>query len=114
MKGLGRDQSRDSKHSRNNMKKVTFLLAVGLMCLAACAQKKGGVGSASWSAKLPSSEQEKLAEELISRGGNVNFIKWEAGSVLPETGRAMEHMASFDYGYKIAAVRDWLFMQCKE
>ena len=24
------------------MKKVTFLLAVGLMCLAACAQKKGG------------------------------------------------------------------------
>ena len=42
MKGLGRDQSRDSKHSRNNMKKVTFLLAVGLMCLAACAQKKGG------------------------------------------------------------------------
>ena len=24
------------------MKKVTFLLAVGLMCLAACATKKGG------------------------------------------------------------------------
>lgn len=38
----------------------------------------------------------------------------EAGSVLPETGRAMEHMASFDYGYKIAAVRDWLFKQSKE
>ena len=72
------------------------------------------VDSASWSAKLPSSEQEKLAEELIARGGNVNFIKWEAGSVLPETGRAMEHMASFDYGYKIAAVRDWLFRQSKK
>ena len=42
MKGLGRDQSRDSKHSRNNMKKVMFLLAVGVMCLTACAQKKGG------------------------------------------------------------------------
>ena len=66
------------------------------------------------SAKLPSEEQEKLAEELIARGGNINFIKWETGSVLPETGRAMEHMASFDYGYKIAAVRDWLFMQSKE
>jgi len=26
----------------------------------------------------------------------------------------MEHMASFDYGYKIAAVRDWLFKQSKE
>jgi hypothetical protein len=25
----------------------------------------------------------------------------------------MEHMASFDYGYKIAAVRDWLFRQSK-
>ena len=34
------------------------------------------VDSASWSAKLPSSEQERLAEELIARGGNVNFIKW--------------------------------------
>ena len=72
------------------------------------------VDSASWSAKLPSSEQEKLAEELIARGSNINFIKWEAGSVLPETGRAMEHMASFDYGYKIAAVRDWLFRQSKK
>ena len=71
------------------------------------------VDSASWSAKLPVEEQERLAEQLIARGGNVNFIKWEAGSVLPETGRAMEHMASFDYGYKIAAVRDWLFRQRK-
>ena len=71
------------------------------------------VDSASWSAKLPVEEQERLAEQLIARGGNVNFIKWEAGSVLPETGRAMEHMASFDYGYKIAAVRDWLFKQSK-
>ena len=71
-------------------------------------------GDTSWSAKLPTSEQEKLAEELIAHGGNINFIKWEAGSVLPETGRAMEHMASFDYGYKIAAVRDWLLRQSKK
>ena len=166
------------------MKKVMFLLAVGLMCLTACAQKKGGergphmgggmsvnkdsddffaaslfvssqwdtskmqdfgkkhffyivaggdqkasggmrdlakvlkendarVDSTSWSAKLPIEEQERLAEELIAKGGNINFIKWEAGSVLPESGKGMEHMASFDYGYKIAAVRDWLFMQSK-
>ena len=71
------------------------------------------IDSASWSAKLPSEEQERLAVELIARGGNINFIKWETGSVLPETGRAMEHNASFDYGYKIAAVRDWLFRQSK-
>ena len=72
-------------------------------------EQNAKVDSASWSAKLPQAEQERLAEELIAKGGNINFIKWEAGSVLPETGRAMEHMASFDYGYKIAAVRDWLF-----
>lgn len=71
------------------------------------------VDSASWSAKLPSAEQEKLAEKLIARDGNINFIRWEAGSVLPKSGKGMEHMASFDYGYKIAAVRDWLFKQSK-
>ena len=76
-------------------------------------EQNAKVDSASWSAKLPQAEQERLAEELIDKGGNINFIKWEAGSVLPETGRAMEHMASFDYGYKIAAVRDWLFEQQK-
>ena len=56
----------------------------------------------------------RLAEELIAKGGNINFIRWEAGSVLPESGKGMEHMASFDYGYKIAAVRDWLFRQSKK
>ena len=71
------------------------------------------IESASWSAKLPAEQQERLAAELISRGGNINFIKWETGSVLPESGQGMEHMASFDYGYKIAAVRDWLFLQSR-
>ena len=45
--------------------------------------------------------------------GDINFIRWEAESVLPESGKGMVHMASFDYGYKIAAVRDWLFKQSK-
>ena len=71
------------------------------------------VEPAVWSAKLPKAEQEKLAKELIAKGGNIHFIQWGAGSVLPETGRTMEHMASFDYGYKIDAVRDWLFEQSK-
>ena len=72
------------------------------------------VESASWSAKLSSQDQERLAEQLIARGSNINFILWETGSVLPESGKGMEHMASFDYGYKIAAVRDWLYKQCKQ
>ena len=71
------------------------------------------IESASWSAKLSGQEQERLAEQLIARGSKINFIKWETGSVLPESGNGMEHMASFDYGYKIAAVRDWLFRQSK-
>ena len=71
------------------------------------------IDSASWSAKLPQEDQERLAEELISKGGNINFIKWEAGSVLPESGKGMEHMSSFDFAYKLAAVRDWLFKQTK-
>ena len=71
------------------------------------------IDSASWSAKLPQEDQERLAEELISKGGNINFIKWETGSVLPESGKGMEHMASFDFAYKLAAVRDWLFKQTK-
>lgn len=71
------------------------------------------IDSASWSAKLPQEEQEALAKELISRGGNVNFIRWESGSVLTEPGKGMEHMASFDYAYKLAAVRDWLFLQSR-
>lgn len=71
------------------------------------------IDSASWSAKLPAAEQERLAQQLIDNGGHVNFIRWETGSVLPESGKGMEHMASFDYAYKLTAVRDWLFEQKK-
>ena len=86
----------------------------GMNALAKVLKDQGArIDSTSWNAKLPQEEQERLAEELIARGGNINFIRWEAGSVLPDTGRAMEHMASFDYGYRIAAVRDWLFEQSK-
>ena len=86
----------------------------GMNGLAKVLQENGArVDSASWSAKLPVEEQERLAEELIARGSDINFIRWETGSVLPASGKGMEHMASFDYGYKLAAVRDWLFRQRK-
>ena len=68
-------------------------MAVTLICFTACGQRRGGTCG--------------------PRDGNINFIKWETGSVLPESGQGMEHMASFDYGYKIAAVRDWLFRQSR-
>ena len=86
----------------------------GMRELAEVLKKQNAhIDSASWSAKLPPSEQERLAETLIAKGGNINFICFEKGSVLPESGQGMEHMASFDFGYKIAAVRDWLFEQSK-
>ena len=86
----------------------------GMKDLQAVLKEQGvWVEPAVWNAKLPKVDQEKLATALISRGGNIHFIQWEAGSVLPETGRTMEHMASFDYGYKIDAVRDWLFEQSR-
>lgn len=71
------------------------------------------IDSASWSARLPQDEQDKLVIELINKGGHVNFIKFDTGSVLPEDGKGMEHMASFDYAYKLTPVRDWLFEQSK-
>lgn len=41
------------------------------------------------------------------------FITFKAGTTLPEgtKGRRSEHMSSFDYVYKIAAVREWLLSQ---
>ena len=77
-------------------------------------QNQAKIDSALWSAKLPGEEQDKLASQLIARGGHVNFIKFEAETVLPEDGKGMEHMASFDYAYKLTPVRDWLFEQSKQ
>lgn len=77
------------------------------------AEHNARVDSASWSAKLPADEQDRLAQQLIDKGGHVNFIRWETGSVLPESGKEMEHMASFDFAYKLTPVRDWLFEQHK-
>lgn len=63
-----------------------------------------------WSAQEPSEVQNGNAKKLISEGKNANFITFEKGTVL--TGEEkMEHMASFNYGYRIEAVRDWLFDQ---
>ena len=43
-----------------------------------------------------------------------NFITYKKGTVLPANDEnANEHMSSFKYGYRIDAVRDWLFEQNK-
>ncbi len=54
---------------------------------------------------------------MLDEGNNANFITFTLGTTLTNgsTGRggAGEHMTSFDYAYKIEAVRDWLFAQSK-
>lgn len=65
-----------------------------------------------WSAQNTEDEQNASAEELIAQGHHANMIRFETGTVLAG-GTGMEHNASFNYGYKISAVRDWLFAQSK-
>lgn len=65
-----------------------------------------------WNAQNSEDEQNAAVEELLAEGNDANFIRFETGSVL-NGGQGMEHMASFNYGYKIEAVRDWLFEQTK-
>lgn len=66
-----------------------------------------------WSAKLPEARQNELASNMLAKGAPVNIIEFETGSVLPEGVKGVDHMYSFDYAYKIKAVRDWLFRQTK-
>ncbi len=77
------------------------------------AARKDGVQYtfAEWSAKLPESRQSELANAMLDKGAPVNMIEFEPGTVLPADGKGSEHMYSFDYAYRIPAVREWLFRQ---
>lgn len=46
--------------------------------------------------------------EMYEQWYKQNFVTWEKGTVLEWNGW-MEHMASFKHGFKLSAVRDWLF-----
>ncbi len=65
-----------------------------------------------WDAQADAEELTALVEEELAEGNAIHFIRWEPGTVL-NGGAGMEHMASFDYAYKLEAVRDWLFEQSK-
>ena len=56
--------------------------------------------------------QNDLVQALIDKGYQANMIRFETGTVLNGEG-GMEHMASFNYAYKISALRDWLFEQSR-
>lgn len=65
-----------------------------------------------WDAQLSDEEQAANVAELLEEGLDANMVRFETGTVL-NGGQGMEHMASFNYGYKLTSARDWIFMQSK-
>lgn len=70
-----------------------------------------GYSYGSWNAQNSEEEQIAAVEELLQEGHDANMIRFETGSVFKEGESGMEHMASFNYGYLLNTVRDWLFEQ---
>lgn len=66
-----------------------------------------------WSAQDSEEEQSAAVGQLVSLGLDGNMIRFETGTVFKEGESGQEHMASFNYGYRLTAVRDWLFEQTK-
>ncbi|QQO08750.1 alpha/beta hydrolase-fold protein [Breznakiella homolactica] len=94
--------------------------SAGMDALEAMLEKSGAAfGETQFSARLPGEEQEQYVRGLIRRGENINFIRFDKGTVLPERFASdkpeafVEHMYSFDHAYKLKAARDWLFQQTK-
>ena len=65
-----------------------------------------------WDAQSDDEQQNANVQEMIDAGNTANMIRFETGTVLSGENN-MEHMASFNYAYKISALRDWLFTQSK-
>jgi predicted peptidase len=70
-------------------------------------------GTATFDATWSPRRLDAEARKLLGDGDPANFATFTKGTVLagtPEEG-VSEHAASFEPGYKIPAVRDWLFEQ---
>lgn len=67
---------------------------------------------AEWDAQNDADIQNADLKALADQDLNANFVLFTTGTVL-NGGSGMEHMASFNYAYKISAVHDWLFAQVK-
>lgn len=63
-----------------------------------------------WDAQNDQEEQDAAVQALIDEGCDANMIRFESGTVLAGQS-GMEHMASFNYAYKLTPARDWLFEQ---
>ena len=66
-----------------------------------------------WDAKMSQEDYTKAMNTILMGNPSANFVQFRLGTVLDEripVGTS-EHMYSFDYAYKIDALRDWLFRQ---
>ena len=66
-----------------------------------------------WSAQEDEATQNTNVESMIEQGLNANFITFTKGTTVDGGATGSEHLTSFDYAYKLEAVRDWLFAQSK-
>ncbi len=69
-----------------------------------------------WSAQDDAATQDAAVAAMLEEGNSANFVTFTLGSTTKDgSSNSMmgEHMTSFDYAYKIEAVRDWLFEQSK-
>ena len=80
-------------------------------------QDQAAYSHSEWSAQEDSDEQNAHVAAMLAEGNQANFVTFTLGTTVPEgtsvSGGAGEHMTSFDYAYKIEAVRDWLLQQSK-
>ena len=66
-----------------------------------------------WDAKMSQEDFTRAMNTILMGNPAANFIQFRRGTVL-DAGLPLgtpEHMFSFDYAYKIDALRDWLFRQ---
>jgi len=89
---------------------------VGLMAVFDADQ--ASYSHAEWSAQDDAEVQNAAVASMLGEGNSANFITFAPGTTVSDgavsSRGAGEHMTSFDYAYKIEAVRDWLFQQKKE
>ena len=69
--------------------------------------------SAEWSARDDAETQNDAVRDLIAQGLRANFSTFTKGTTLEDGAGGSEHLTSFDYAYRLEAVRDWLFEQSR-
>lgn len=64
-----------------------------------------------------SGDSNDKVNQMLNQNNKINFISFKSGTVTTDSSDgpmgSSEHMASFDYAYKLDSIRNWLFKQHK-